>query len=252
MASYLRAFIEGVTELPDELKRHFRGLRELDARVNSLQKKLDEDMVLQLKNAAAAPVSNGKAKRQKSNAQKGVQDQDIGDPDLARRIHENMNQIMMISEEKVKRAQQVYDLVDQHIRKLDKDLKNFGAEVSKERDRLDIPVPVREQKNTVDLSSGRKRKETPRSDAEAPVEVDPNMSAEQLYQEALAVTDPNEPKYCYCNRISFGEMIACENDDCPIEWFHFGCVGLTPENRPVGQWFCDECKAELRRQKQIK
>lgn len=242
----------GVTELPDELKRHFRGLRELDARVNSLQKKLDEDMVLQLKNAAAAPVSNGKAKRQKSNAQKGVQDQDIGDPDLAQRIQENMNQIMMISEEKVKRAQQVYDLVDQHIRKLDKDLKNFGAEVSKERDRLDIPVPVREQKNTVDQSSGRKRKEMPRSDAEAPVEVDPNMSAEQLYQEALAVTDPNEPKYCYCNRISFGEMIACENDDCPIEWFHFGCVGLTPENRPVGQWFCDECKAELRRQKQIK
>lgn len=23
-------------------------------------------------------------------------------------------------------------------------------------------------------------------------------------------------------------MIGCENEDCPIEWFHFECVGLHP------------------------
>eukprot|EP01041_Mallomonas_annulata_P008248 gene8248-16965_t len=38
--------------------------------------------------------------------------------------------------------------------------------------------------------------------------------------------DPNEPIYCTCKRISFGNMIACENRNCPIEWFHFECVGL--------------------------
>jgi hypothetical protein len=25
--------------------------------------------------------------------------------------------------------------------------------------------------------------------------------------------DPNEPTYCLCNRVSFGEMVACDNDD---------------------------------------
>ena len=25
--------------------------------------------------------------------------------------------------------------------------------------------------------------------------------------------DPNEPTYCLCNQVSFGEMIACDNDD---------------------------------------
>jgi inhibitor of growth protein 4 len=25
--------------------------------------------------------------------------------------------------------------------------------------------------------------------------------------------DPNEPTYCICNQVSFGEMIACDNDD---------------------------------------
>ena len=53
--------------------------------------------------------------------------------------------------------------------------------------------------------------------------------------------DPSEPVYCYCQRVSFGEMIACDNEDCAIEWFHFECVGLTPENRPKGKWYCKEC-----------
>lgn len=51
--------------------------------------------------------------------------------------------------------------------------------------------------------------------------------------------DPNEPTYCICKQVSFGEMIACDNDDCPLEWFHYNCVGLTG---PVkGKWFCPMC-----------
>jgi hypothetical protein len=37
--------------------------------------------------------------------------------------------------------------------------------------------------------------------------------------------DPNEPTYCSCQRVSFGDMVACESDACPIEWFHYECVG---------------------------
>lgn len=37
--------------------------------------------------------------------------------------------------------------------------------------------------------------------------------------------DPNEPTYCVCHQVSYGEMIGCDNLDCPIEWFHFACVG---------------------------
>lgn len=28
-------------------------------------------------------------------------------------------------------------------------------------------------------------------------------------------------------RVSYGEMVGCENPDCEIEWFHFPCVNLT-------------------------
>lgn len=39
--------------------------------------------------------------------------------------------------------------------------------------------------------------------------------------------DPNEPVYCYCRQVSYGEMVGCDNPECSIEWFHFECVGLT-------------------------
>ncbi|KAI9858185.1 MAG: hypothetical protein M1813_007834 [Trichoglossum hirsutum] len=40
--------------------------------------------------------------------------------------------------------------------------------------------------------------------------------------------DDSEPRYCYCNQVSYGEMVACDaGDSCPREWFHLDCVGLT-------------------------
>lgn len=38
--------------------------------------------------------------------------------------------------------------------------------------------------------------------------------------------DADEPLYCYCNNVSYGEMVACDADNCEKEWFHLGCVGL--------------------------
>ncbi|KAJ7225916.1 hypothetical protein GGX14DRAFT_422985 [Mycena pura] len=45
--------------------------------------------------------------------------------------------------------------------------------------------------------------------------------------------------YCFCQKQSYGDMIACDNDDCPYEWFHLSCVQLT---QPTPEkWYCREC-----------
>ena len=59
--------------------------------------------------------------------------------------------------------------------------------------------------------------------------------------------DPNEPTYCLCNQVSYGEMVGCDHKDCPFEWFHFGCVGLT--NKPKGKWYCPRCIQEMKKGK---
>ncbi|XP_067935879.1 inhibitor of growth protein 3-like [Watersipora subatra] len=57
--------------------------------------------------------------------------------------------------------------------------------------------------------------------------------------------DPNEPRYCVCNQVSYGEMVGCDNADCTIEWFHYGCVGLT--SAPKGKWYCPSCQSSMKR-----
>ncbi|VVC92108.1 unnamed protein product [Leptidea sinapis] len=57
--------------------------------------------------------------------------------------------------------------------------------------------------------------------------------------------DPNEPRYCICNQVSYGDMVACDNHDCPYEWFHYPCVGITAP--PKGKWYCPQCITNMRR-----
>lgn len=49
--------------------------------------------------------------------------------------------------------------------------------------------------------------------------------------------------YCTCRTVSHGDMVACDNEDCPYEWFHWKCVRLTRE--PPGTWYCEECRRRL-------
>lgn len=77
--------------------------------------------------------------------------------------------------------------------------------------------------------------------------------------------DPDEPKYCYCGRGSYGQMIACDNENCEKEWFHLGCTGLKTapgengefqslrqSSRPetnlwTVKWYCNDCDPKMRK-----
>lgn len=115
------------------------------------------------------------------------------------------------ADDKVDLAMQTYDLVDKHIRRLEG---ISGAQQTTDT-------------NSPPGSAGQKQ--------------DAKKDGTNI-PETLAMDmplDPNEPKYCTCHQVSFGEMIACDNKDCPIEWFHFACVDL--KSKPKGKWYCPEC-----------
>lgn len=48
-----------------------------------------------------------------------------------------------------------------------------------------------------------------------------------------------EPLYCYCNQISYGEMVACDMEKCPREWFHLDCLGWNKAPKSTGVFFLD-------------
>lgn len=61
----------------------------------------------------------------------------------------------------------------------------------------------------------------------------------------------NNELYCFCQGVSYGDMIGCDNDSCKFQWFHFKCVGL--EMQPEGEWYCsDECREKSNKRKRKK
>jgi len=52
----------------------------------------------------------------------------------------------------------------------------------------------------------------------------------------------DDKTYCFCDAISYGEMIACDDVNCEREWFHLACIGLTVP--PEGTWYCEACRTK--------
>ena len=46
--------------------------------------------------------------------------------------------------------------------------------------------------------------------------------------------------YCRCPYDEVSQMIGCDASDCPYEWFHFECVGIS--EAPEGTYYCPECR----------
>lgn len=86
---------------------------------------------------------------------------------------------------------------------------------------LKVPVTKRAGK--------RKRRTTKKDKRKDEVEDDMTSGPESTKE-----TPDDEPTYCLCNKVSFGDMVMCENEACSIEWFHFPCVQL--KRAPKGKW----------------
>lgn len=62
--------------------------------------------------------------------------------------------------------------------------------------------------------------------AQQTTDVEDPTSNNILEDEEDGEPDADEPTYCYCNGVSYGEMVGCDADGCAREWFHLECVGL--------------------------
>jgi chromatin modification-related protein YNG2 len=98
-----------------------------------------------------------------------------------------------------------------------------------------------------------KRQRTEGSKTPEPVDISPVVSSNvkvsktQSPRMADNSKDDENELYCFCQRVSFGEMVGCDNDDCKFEWFHYECVGL--KEPPKGKWYCPDCTERLKKEK---
>ena len=101
--------------------------------------------------------------------------------------------------------------MDRHIRRLDSDLSRFESELA-ERGGLETSSPSSDKSelfqvyNLFWLKTLEIRREIKKGDDQHALQIAP--------QDVLDMpVDPNEPTYCLCHQVSYGEMIGCDNPD---------------------------------------
>ncbi|KAF2884187.1 hypothetical protein ILUMI_21969 [Ignelater luminosus] len=263
-ALYLEHYLDSLEHLPIELQRNFTLMRDLDSRAQVLMKNIDS-------------LADSYLKNQKNlNSEQSKEQLD--------KIQSLFNKAKEYGDDKVQLAIQTYELVDKHIRRLDSDLARFESEIQDKalnsRNQDDNSIGKKGRKKTKDGKDSKKKRSGNSSEEDSAGTVrgskKKKMKGSNASGNAGGTTsggaisasgvdsvlpglagithpsdvldmpvDPNEPTYCLCHQVSYGEMIGCDNPDCPIEWFHFACVGLT--TKPKGKWYCPKCTQDRKK-----
>ncbi|XP_018593105.1 inhibitor of growth protein 4 [Scleropages formosus] len=244
---YLEHYLDSIENLPFELQRNFQLMRDLDQRTEDLKKQIDS-----------------MACEYTANARTLSSDQKVS---LLRQIQQSYSKCKEFGDDKVQLAMQTYEMVDKHIRRLDTDLARFEADL-KEKQIESTDYDSTSSKGKKSESRGPKEKKVARTrskvknsdedgspkNGQKKVKLNntvefsaPSVNFGNVHPSDVLdmPVDPNEPTYCLCHQVSYGEMIGCDNTDCSIEWFHFACVGLT--TKPRGKWYCPRCSQERKK-----
>ncbi|KAL0436793.1 UNVERIFIED_CONTAM: PHD finger protein ING2 [Sesamum radiatum] len=149
---------------------------------------------------------------------------------LRKDIEANQDSALSLCTEKVLLARQAYDLIDSHIKRLDEDLNNFVEDLKQEgKIAPDEPavlpplplVPKSEKRKLLYITPQSKRIDYKDRDWDRERDRDfelmpPPGSIKKDFASPVELDqpiDPNEPTYCVCHQVSFGDMIACDNEN---------------------------------------
>ncbi|XP_049932432.1 PHD finger protein ING2 isoform X2 [Nymphaea colorata] len=238
-------YLEYSSTLPAELQRLLNTMRELDERSQAMINQSRE----QTKYCLGLSSQNNK---------KGHPEDDEFIEKMKKEIEVNQENALSLCTEKVLLAKQAYDLIDSQMKRLEEDLGHFSEDLKQEgkipHDEPTVlpPVVVKDERRKTYFGTPQtKRLEFREREWDRERDRDfelmpPPGSHKRTVPAPVDVDqpiDPNEPTYCVCHQVSFGDMIACDNENCEGgEWFHYACVGLSSETRFKVKWYDPTCK----------
>ncbi|TPX63219.1 hypothetical protein SpCBS45565_g06790 [Spizellomyces sp. 'palustris'] len=209
----LTEYLESISNLPSELSFNMSVLRSLDEQFHAVVESMRHNArsyaaIMKMRRSATAtgggPVIIG--------ADKDARGALMG-------YRSDYRDALEKAEQKVDTSQRVLDQFNAHFNRLEKAIS-----------RLEHQQQYSQSSNST-RSRKRPTPSTPAPDAMS------RKSRRKL--ESSSSSDEDQILYCICRQISYGDMVGCDNPSCPIEWFHYSCVGLvTP---PKGKWYCSTC-----------
>ncbi|CCD23838.1 histone acetyltransferase YNG2 NDAI_0C01770 [Naumovozyma dairenensis CBS 421] len=109
----------------------------------------------------------------------------------------------------------------------------------------------KKQSRTASVQRGQKETELIKASETPKTMISTNVEIPKYNDDLFANSNDNEDEdktlYCFCQNVSYGEMVACDGPNCKYEWFHYGCVNL--KEPPKGTWYCPDCRQEMAKNK---
>ena len=62
----------------------------------------------------------------------------------------------------------------------------------------------------------------------------------KLNKDSVKLNKVQEDIWCFCAQVESGKIIFCDNEECPIGWFHYLCIGISCA--PRAKWYCPDCR----------
>ncbi|KAG9262392.1 inhibitor of growth protein 1 [Astyanax mexicanus] len=259
VANYVAEYLDLVESLPFDLQRNVSLMREIDSKYQEILKELDE--AYQKHSQEEDPIQRRRLLHCIQRAL--IRSQELGDEKIqlasqmvelvenrSRQVdgfaelleaqnepHDNAPAASMTTivpgkrREEEKRREETIGLVD---RLAGSNKRSRRQKVNSNENRENASASHHDE--VVSITGREKRAKTSKKKKRSKAKQEREASPADL------PIDPNEPTYCLCEQVSYGEMIGCDNDECPIEWFHFSCVGLN--HKPKGKWYCPKCRGD--------
>ena len=250
--THLETYLDTLKILPNEFQREFVLMGELDKKAAMVAHEIDvvQASILELASKGGDPNASGDTKKGK-NAAPALQ----GEPTIEDRLAHlrALHQMSVdLSNEKLALAKQSRDMIVSHAARLDDDIELFKEELPPEALRPENEMggggggrkmnsSAKENRGGGGSHSRKSHGRRRDSDSEGSEmeESDEDMEEEEEEYEdprkgsshkknannAGSSEDVDQTLYCICQQVSHGDMVGCDNENCPYEWFHFDCVG---------------------------
>ncbi|KAK4786536.1 hypothetical protein SAY86_010369 [Trapa natans] len=234
---YIDDYFEDASTLPAELQRLLNTIRELDERSQTMINQTQEQTKSYL---GLSMQSSMKGNKSAYGNRHGYEDEESTIEKIRKDIEVNQDNALNLCTEKVLLARQAFDLIDSHIKRLDEDLNNFAEDLKQEgklppdepailpplplitkNDKRKFPTGTPQSSKRFDHRDWERDRDRERDSELMP----PPGSQKREFATPLEVDhpiDPDEPTYCVCHQVSFGDMIACDNEN--VSSFSFYCA----------------------------
>ncbi|ORY26910.1 hypothetical protein LY90DRAFT_388544 [Neocallimastix californiae] len=248
---FFEEYIASIDSLPSEIHQHCKELREKDEQYQKIREQISHEY---------------------TSIYRGFFTPNPNESTIIGNVRKEMKETQSLADEKVEISEKTLRLIGLHIKRLKETLSKIQSnnptsssidtknslltpktEETKSSDHShthghsqkssrsqhthsNINLKNRKSNTVVKNSVARKRRKVENNEAVAT-----STTTNETHREFNA---NNEPLYCICRQISYGNMIACDNQkNCPHEWFHYECVGLVEP--PKGSWYCPDCRAKM-------